>query len=259
MKLDWRHFAAAILIHGLGSQPALAQARCEKQSPAHTVALVELYTSEGCDSCPPAERWLNGLPQSAGEGVVALALHVDYWDRLGWPDRFASPRHTERQQLLSKNGGAAFIYTPGVFLNLREFRRWRSPQDFRAALKQRNARPAGADIRLELDVLSSRQLAVTADFKSKANRPPKAFIALYESGLVTEVKAGENRGATLRHDFVVREWLGPIDVPGAARFMRTIALRGDWNASKLGVTAFVQDSSGGDVLQALSMPVCTKG
>jgi hypothetical protein len=234
--------------------------RCVKESPAHAVALVELYTSEGCDSCPPADRWLSRLqPGVAGDSVVALALHVDYWDRLGWPDRFASPRYTERQQLLSRNGGASFVYTPGVFLNLREFRGWSSQSSFRAALTQFNARPAGADIRLELDLLSPAQLSVKADFRSRESRPPQAFLALYESHLTTDVKAGENRGVTLRHGYVVREWIGPVAVNGNAGFAKTLALKPDWKPRNLGIAAFVQDAGGSELLQATALAVCAGG
>src|SRR6185437_15941886 len=77
--------------------PVMAQT-CRKQSPAHTVALLELYTSEGCSSCPPADRAIAGLRAAAqNDQVVPLALHVDYWDYIGWTDRFAKPEFTQRQ------------------------------------------------------------------------------------------------------------------------------------------------------------------
>jgi hypothetical protein len=231
---------------------------CSKQSPAHTVALIELYTSEGCNSCPPADRWLSRLRQELpAERVVALSLHVDYWDRLGWPDRFASPAYTERQQMLAR-AGATIVYTPGVFLNLKEWRAWRSPSGLRSALERINSRPAGADIRLELSQPAPGQLAVKADVKSKGGRQPQAYLALHESDLSTEVRAGENRGATLRHDQVVREWVGPLPVgPGAAEVTRTFVLGKDWKPANLGVAAIVIDAGGRELLQATSLQVCT--
>lgn len=87
----------------LAAIAASAAAQCVKESPPHAVALVELYTSEGCSSCPRADRWLSRLLRE-GPGVdhvVPLAFHVDYWDRLGWKDRFASARFTERQYALA--------------------------------------------------------------------------------------------------------------------------------------------------------------
>lgn len=180
-----------------------------KQSPPHAVALVELYTSEGCSSCPPADRWLSRLlrEEPGPDRVVPLAFHVDYWDRLGWKDRFASPRY---------------------------------------------AKPARAGIRLELEAVSPSHMAIKAAFRG----PPasQAFVALYENNLATDVKAGENEGATLRHDYVVREWLGPIEVPG--KLEKTVALQADWKAGDLGVAAFVQD--GPTLLQATALAGCIR-
>jgi hypothetical protein len=105
-------------------RPALAtQAACERSSPTHTVALVELYTSEGCNSCPPADRWLSSLLSRHGSTrVVPLSLHVDYWDYIGWSDPFAQAQFSERQRRLA---GGATIYTPEVFVSARELRGWR--------------------------------------------------------------------------------------------------------------------------------------
>ena len=260
MKKSARSLAiAALLASAMAPHAAAVAAQCAKQSPAHVVALVELYTSEGCDSCPPADRWLSQLrqPGAAGESMVALSLHVDYWDRLGWPDRFASRRFTERQQALSRNGGASFVYTPGVFLNLREHRGWNSQSGFQAAVKQINAKPAGADIRIELGAPSAGQLGVMAVFKTRPDTQAQAFVALYERNLSTEVKAGENRGTTLRHDYVVREWFGPLDVSSVTQFKKAIAIERAWKAKDLGVAAFVQ--AGSELLQATALDVCTEG
>src|SRR5512134_2617035 len=99
-------------------------AQCRADSPASTTAVVELYTSEGCNSCPPADRWLSSLKGRAD--VVALAFHVDYWDRLGWADRFASPAYTQRQAARRMSSGAGFAYTPQVLVNGADWRRWPS-------------------------------------------------------------------------------------------------------------------------------------
>ncbi len=239
--------------------PNPAAAQCVKQSPPHAVALLELYTSEGCSSCPPAERWLNRFAHEGpgADHVVPLAFHVDYWDRLGWKDRFASARFSERQYALARQAGRRFVYTPGVFLNFQEVR-WSSSR-FSDALRAVNGKPARADIRLELDTPEAAQLAIKADFRLKAPIRGQAFVAIYENRLSTDVKAGENRGATLRHDYVVREWIGPIAVSGAAELRRTLALQGDWKTADLGVAAWVQDAGGGEVLQATALPVCVKG
>lgn len=261
MKDAWMHRAVALAV-GAISVSALAATQCLKQSPPHTVALLELYTSEGCDSCPPADRWLGQLGREApaADSVVPLALHVDYWDRLGWKDRFARARFTERHGILSGLSGSRVVYTPGMFLNLREFRGWGASAQVQEALRAINGRPAWADIRLELDAPASGQVAIRAEFRMRPGVPakqPQAFVALYENGLSTDVKAGENRGVTLRHDYVVREWIGPLDP--AAPFTRTVALERDWKVKNLGVAAFIQDLSTGEVLQATALAACSTG
>lgn len=259
MQFSWTirtlALAAAVAAHA----PSFA-AQCAKDSPPQTVALIELYTSEGCDSCPRADRWLSRLArETAGaDSVVPLALHVDYWDRLGWPDRFASAGFGERQSALARRGGSGVVYTPGVYLNLNEFRGWNSPAELRQSLGAVNARPARAGIRLEIDAISNSQITVRARFTLKPGAvKPQAFIAVYENGLSTDVKAGENRGVMLHHDYVVREWIGPLDP--STEFNRAIALGRDWKRGNLGVAAFVQDSSTGEVLQAIALGDCVKG
>ena len=109
------------------TQPSIGfTAACSARSGPQTTALVELYTSEGCDSCPPADRWLSTSfrPGAAAAGAVALAFHVDYWDRLGWNDRFASAAYTERQYDVTRTGNARFAYTPQVVLQGRDFPDW---------------------------------------------------------------------------------------------------------------------------------------
>jgi len=243
--------------------PAAFAVPCVKESPPHSVALIELYTSEGCDSCPPAERWLSGIaPGGFGaDQVIPLALHVDYWDRLGWKDRFSSARFSERQRALATLARSRTVYTPEVFLNLRELRGWGSATQFQQVIQDVNAKPALAQIRLELDPALSAQLQVKASFALKpggAARQPQGFVALYENKLSTDVQAGENRGATLRHDFVVREWIGPIElVGGKAEYRSALALDPAWNPRNLGVAAFIQDFGSGEVLQATALPYCS--
>jgi hypothetical protein len=243
----------------MASHGASAEARCAKQSPAHAVALVELYTSEGCNSCPPADRWLSRIASDGpgADSVVPLAFHVDYWDRLGWKDRFASPRFSERQYALARQAGSRAVYTPGVFLNFREFRGWGSAR-FSDALRAVNGTPARAEIRLELATPSAARLDIKADFVLKTLNQGEAYVALYENRLSTDVKAGENRGVTLRHDYVVREWFGPLDVRGAAEFRKTLALEREWKPQDLGLAAFVQDPARGEVLQATALANCVK-
>ena len=100
---------------------AEAASTCSAQAGAATT-VVELYTSEGCSSCPPADRWLSTLKNRPD--VVALAFHVNYWDQLGWPDRFASAAFTERQRQLMAPSGSRYVYTPQVIANGQDWRGW---------------------------------------------------------------------------------------------------------------------------------------
>lgn len=180
---------------------AMSAPSCTASSPARA-AVVELYTSEGCNSCPPADRWLSRLKGQSG--VVALAFHVDYWDRLGWKDRFASPAYTQRQAQQQAVNGARFSYTPQVVLDGVDQPRWSgiAPEALARGEPVRQAAPV--DITLAQDGAQVRAVVQT-----RASAPPRlaAYWAVTENDHRTAVKAGENEGATLLHDFVVRRFV----------------------------------------------------
>lgn len=253
---------AALLAVLLVSQAAVAATTCVKQSPAHTVALVELYTSEGCSSCPPADRWMSSIGRNgySFDSVVPLAMHVDYWDDIGWKDRFASGRFTGRQHRLTDLAGGKVVYTPEVFIGTRELRGWDSQTRFSNSVAAINAKPARARIRLELDPPVDGRIALRANFRladGVLTDRAQAYIALYENRLSSDVRAGENSGAVLQHDHVVRQWIGPLDFAGGvAQFRNVLALHKDAVPRNLGVAAFVQDEASRDVLQATAMPAC---
>lgn len=226
---------------------------CSKQSPNHIIPLLELYTSEGCSSCPPADHAVSGLQKAASEDkVVPLALHVDYWDYIGWTDRFAKPGFAQRQHWLTDLTGSRVVYTPELFVAGHEVRDWSSILSDRLA--EINNKVPQASIGIKLGAVSGSNLPV--DVMTHAPVGSKLYIALYENGLSSNVKAGENNGVTLKHDFVVRDWQGPIalDAPGS-NASRMLNVPNAAVAKRLGVAAFVQDNSG-DVLQALALPLC---
>ena len=252
-------FVAALAALG-AALPAQATS-CTARSTARTAALVELYTSEGCSSCPPADRWLSSLESAArvsGE-VVPLALHVDYWDYIGWKDPYAKPAFTARQRRIAALQHARFVYTPQVLLQGRDFRGWGSSA-FAQEVARINARPARADISLGIEPLEG---GVRIDASARVPDPKRRsaaalYLAVYQNKLRSRVEAGENEGRTLRHDFVVRDWVGPIDFApdGRLRDRRSLALPPGAAASGAGVAAFVQDRGTGEVLQALLLPSC---
>ena len=118
-----------VMVGTVGMVDRAAAEICRGTSGPQTAALVELYTSEGCDSCPPADKWLRSIaPDSIKTGrVVPLSLHVDYWDYIGWKDPYAKPIFTTRQRDLSRFGRSSVVYTPQVMLGARDNRNWSTP------------------------------------------------------------------------------------------------------------------------------------
>jgi hypothetical protein len=160
--------------------------------PART-SLLELYTSEGCSSCPPAERWLDALGGEAGlwKDFVPVEFHVNYWDRLGWPDRFATREFTQRQYDHAAAWDGGSVYTPCFVRNGAE---WHV-----------EALPSAGGKAGMLTVVISPDGAARAEFVPAAVPAKEGYelhVALLGSGFSSRVTAGENRGETLRHEFV---------------------------------------------------------
>jgi hypothetical protein len=196
----WRHGALALLAGAasLAAPHARGTGTCSAHSPSSITPVVELYTSEGCNSCPPADRWLSGL--KADTGIVALAFHVDYWDRLGWKDRFANPLYTKRQAQQQRINGARFSYTPQVVVDGVDRSNWHLLPVPTSSATRRTA---------TVDLTLTREAGrINASVLPRSGAPPQlaAYWAVTEQGHSTQVKAGENEGVLLRHDFVVRDY-----------------------------------------------------
>lgn len=235
--------------------------QCAAKSGPGTAALVELYSSEGCSSCPPADRWLSSLSAQGyvPQRVVPLALHVDYWDYISWKDPYARREFSQRQRKLTQLQRLALVYTPQVMLQGRDFRGWGTPA-FDQELLKINARTARAEIALELlpaepDALMVRANAAILD-TAQANEVG-LYLAAYENRLVSRVSAGENRGRTLSHDHVVLEWQGPLGFSGSRIALeRALPLLPGAQRANSGVVAFVQNRRTAEVLQVLMLPSC---
>jgi len=213
-------------------------AACEVKSGANALTVVELYTSEGCNSCPPADRWLSSL--KGRTDVVALAFHVDYWDRLGWVDRFASPAFAARQHQLRASSGAGFAYTPQVLAGGADWRRW--PGTLPKAVA------SVVDITLRRD--GGR---IEAHIAPRVGAPEQlaAYWAVVEDAHVSAVRAGENAGVTLHHDHVVRQYRPVMPWTGAAR--RAIAFEAPAAAPNRRVVLVVTDARSNRPLQAVQI------
>lgn len=155
--------------------------------------LIELFTSQGCSSCPPAEAWLSKLKSEPGlwKDFVPIAFHVDYWDRLGWRDPFASKEWTARQYQYSENWKAESVYTPGFVLDGREWMEHSVP-------KLSGDKPGT----LKLSIANGK---VVTEFVSAdgATKDVDLHVATLGFDLTTKVSAGENSGRSLKQDFVV--------------------------------------------------------
>ena len=161
------------------------------------VGLLELYTSEGCSSCPPADRWLSKLKNEANlwTEFVPVGLHVDYWDYIGWKDRFASPDYSRRQRNYARLAQVSTVYTPGFVYNGKEWRSWRGKPSSRF--------PNGSNPGVLALSINDRDVSVQFHPDEGPGRELEANLAILGFGISTDVRAGENAGRRLSHDFVV--------------------------------------------------------
>jgi len=215
-----------------------ASPHCEVRSGPRLTPVIELYTSEGCSSCPPADQWLSTLK---GKPVVAQAFHVGYWDYIGWVDRFATPANTKRQREIASANGLRGIYTPQLVRNGRDWR------DYAQAVEA--TAPARASITLQ-------RTAGADNFEARV--PPasgvgswSAYWTVTEHGHSSHVKAGENAGDTLQHDFVVRQYT-PVGRYQGNQTLSFAAIAGQASHPRQ-INLVVSDPQTGEPLQAVSL------
>ena len=219
----------------LGCLAGRLEAGCEARSGSQTAVLVELYTSESCRSCPPADRWLTSL--AGRPGVVPLALHVDYRDYID--SKPVKRRFTQLQRL-------ALGYTPQVLLQGREFRGgWGTPA-FEQAVARISAQPARAHLVLRAQRAGNDALEVSVQASLSS---PGATAAVYLTAYQKRVASGGH---------VALEWQGPIQLGSAGKLEahRRLPLLPGAAVHNSGVVGFVQDRGSGEILQALMLPAC---
>src|SRR4051812_21585085 len=210
-------FVAAVALLASGVS-AFAASTCQAESAATLTPVIELYTSEGCSSCPPADRWLSTLKGSAATGhAVVQAFHVGYWDYIGWVDRFASPANTMRQRQVAALNGKSGVYTPQLVRNGQDW------TDYNRALAGNE--PARARIELQRNGDDAFEAVVTP---AEGVSAWSAYWTVTENGHSSKVKAGENAGEFLQHDFVVRQYVPAGEYRGPSKVnLRTIAAQPD--------------------------------
>jgi len=218
-------------------------------------AVVELYTSEGCSSCPSADRWLSRLIEAPKDelDVLALAFHVDYWDYLGWKDRFSSAAYTSRQRQLGANNLQQTIYTPEFFVNGIEAR---GSNNILQKIRQANQQQSPLDLKL---TVSRDKTSLVLELQSPGERDTNGKIhhryLVYENNLSTDVKRGENSGEVLKHEQVVRYMSKAKSLREQNQYR--IAIDPDWQAANIGVAVLVTAPGNNHYLQALHTPVAS--
>jgi hypothetical protein len=212
------------------------------ESGPRKIHLLELFTSEGCSSCPPAEAWMSRLKDNGGlwRDFVPIAFHVDYWDRLGWRDPFASRAWTARQFEYSERWNNGSVYTPGFVLDGREW--------------QNNGVPPAANEspgRLKLSVSNGDNITALFQPSNGDTKPLELHVARLGFGLNVNVKAGENNGRKLLHDFVVLSLDTGKMVDGKAELTATNVAKVQDANSRAAIVGWVTEPGRMDSIQTV--------
>lgn len=224
---------------------ALTPAPQPPSGPAAVPVLVELFTAEGCSSCPPADKLLSVLVKDqpiGGATVIPLGLHVDYWDSLGWKDPASSPVATARQQAYGRVFGEDKIYTPQMVVDGRAELVGSDASEARKAIQSAAGRPharVSPTATIDGDTLVAGAI-ISGVPPEAAREPQEAFLAITEDGLTTVVKRGENGGRTLHHDAVMRQVVPLGRASEGSDFRQRVTLRPDWQRNHLNVVVFLQ-------------------
>jgi hypothetical protein len=224
--------------------------------------LVELFTAEGCSSCPPADTLLEKMIEAqpaGGAEIVGLGEHVDYWDRLGWKDRFSSAALTARQQKYASRSKSDDVYTPQMIVDGQEAFVGTDLGAARRAIERAVAMPHGV-VRIAFDMPAPNAVNVAVAVSNLPAFSPgdraDIIVVVTEDRLRTDVKRGENQGRTLTHAAVVRDMRTVSEALGPASSVDAkIKIAPDWIRAHLKVVAFVQERASRRVLATSAMAV----
>jgi hypothetical protein len=223
----------------------LANPRTRADSRGGRAVVVELFTSQGCSTCPPADRLLAELARR-DPALVPLAFHVDYWNRLGWTDPFSQHAWSERQGAYARARGTSRVYTPQAIVDGLVEITGAEEDRLGAAVAAEAERPA-ADIALTLrrgpsEIRVAAEVSVPTTLQA---HELDLMLAVFETDLVTPVSGGENLGRTLRDSYVVRSLVRAARIAaggsGRSTYAASLPISADWSRSHLGVAAFLQD------------------
>lgn len=227
-RIQPRFFVGLILltlVTGLSAQTV------EFKSGNKRVHLLELFTSQGCSSCPAAESWLNQFTHDKRlwSEVIPLAFHVDYWDYLGWKDPYSDSAYSRRQQTYRQQGGIRSVYTPGFVLNGKEWRRW-----YRQQPEFANENAPELSVKITDGNISAR-------LDSASATPLRLNLALVGFDIKTAIKAGENSGRHLSQEFVVLEFTTFVSANG--HWQAPMPKADDKSVGRFALVAWVSESA----------------
>ena len=232
----------------------------QAQSTDTQIAVLELFTSEGCGLCPAADRFVAKLPKQGitDDDLIILGFHIDYLDdKKAWVDRFASPIFSDRQRQLAQLNLYPTIYTPEFVISGEIIHNWEkyakevikavkgfSPEAAIALSVKEDSKNIAINATIRVDGTENRQYAVL-------------YLAVTEDDIINKVSGGDNAGTTFHHQHLVRKWLGPFELnsQGETDISIEIKLDEDWNQNKLKIVAVVQNLNDGFVLQGLALPL----
>lgn len=241
------------------SQAARAAEQPKAANGKRVPVIVELFTSEGCSSCPPADALLRKLDADQpveGAEVIILGEHVDYWNYIGWTDRFSSSQFTERQDGYVQSMNLDSAYTPQMIVDgTREL----NGTDERGAKKNiaASAQKPKGDLQISLSKKDGRDDAYTARITASgvdAKVKSQLYLAVTENGLESQVNKGENDGRYLRHSGVVRRLSPMAGFDPAKPNEATVRIEKDWKPENVRVIAFVQQADR-RIVAAVSVPL----
>jgi hypothetical protein len=253
-----RRFAlAALAVTWLGTAGAAAPP---------TPIIVELFTSEGCSSCPPADTLLQKIADAqpiAGAQILALGEHVDYWDHQGWKDRFSSASLTNRQQTYGARFNSPSVYTPQMVVDGQVEFVGSDAGAARKALERAAAAPHGTvTLAFEAAATSTLRVTITSSDLPRVGRGDRAdvVVAVTEAGLTSNVTRGENHGRVLTHAAVVRSLttVGEASMEGPTTLHADVPLDREWQRGRLTLVGFVQERRGRAILASAAAPIAQR-
>lgn len=219
-----------------------AYAKIDIKSPLTATPLIELFSSEGCSSCPPAESWLAAPRDEPNvfKNFIPINFHVDYWNRLGWSDRFSRSQFTDRQHRYAQSWKVSQVYTPAFVVNGED----KGSSGEKSWLNQKSTTVVG-----ELHVKEIKDGEFEIQFQTKEKKNYEVHVARLGNGLESKVTSGENSGRTLRHNFVVLDLQTKPLIAGQTKI--TLAKESSVKPKSLSIAVWVTELGQSKPIQAV--------